>query len=241
MPSDTKRILLTGATGYIGGSVLAALLDSADPVLQSSPITCLLRGADRAVTLSFTYGDRVKPILCRDLDDVKPATTIAAQHDIVIHCTLGYHPASALALVRGLTQRRAATGREVWIIHTSGTSDVQDNPITHLEAPVCDSAQCEGRGGRPWSVATHKRGGFVMRKDCMLEDVARKGIAHYCWLLLLCASLARRWSHAGQELQFGAAATPALLLRSTSSGRGILSDMVFRFESAQLDQINRTR
>jgi nucleoside-diphosphate-sugar epimerase len=128
MPSDTKRILLTGATGYIGGSVLAALLDSADPVLQSAPITCLLCGVDRAVTLSFTYGDRVKPILCRDLDDVETATTIAAQHDIVVHCTLGYHPASALALVRGLTQRRAAAGREVWIIHTSGTSKCKTIP-----------------------------------------------------------------------------------------------------------------
>jgi regulator of extracellular matrix RemA (YlzA/DUF370 family) len=113
MASDTKKILLTGATGYIGGSVLTALLNSAEPVPQSAPITCLLRGADRAALLSSTYGVRVKPVLYRDLNDTETATAVAAQHDIVIHCTLGYHPVSALALVRSLAQPRASTGRGV--------------------------------------------------------------------------------------------------------------------------------
>lgn len=135
--SDPKKILLTGATGYIGGSILTALLNSSNPALQSAgPITCLLRGADRAAVLSSTYGDRVKPVLYRDLDDVETATAVAAEHDIVIHTTVGSHPASAQALVRGLAQRKASTGREVWMIHTSGTSNVGDMPITKPEVPM---------------------------------------------------------------------------------------------------------
>ncbi|KAH6846957.1 NAD dependent epimerase/dehydratase family protein-like protein [Chaetomium sp. MPI-CAGE-AT-0009] len=136
MASKTKKVLLTGATGYIGGSVLTALLNATEPVLQSAPITCLVRGADRAALLSSTYGARVKPILYQDLDDVETATAVAAEHDIVIHTTVGFHPASALALVRGLARRRASTGRDVWMIHTSGTSNVHDDVVSQPELPI---------------------------------------------------------------------------------------------------------
>lgn len=57
------RILLTGATGFIGGSVLTQLLASTSPSLRSAPITCLLRGADRAAKLKAAYGDRVNPVV----------------------------------------------------------------------------------------------------------------------------------------------------------------------------------
>ncbi|RYC59478.1 hypothetical protein CHU98_g6734, partial [Xylaria longipes] len=129
--SSTPRVLLTGATGFIGGSVLTQLLDSASPSLQSAPITCLVRGADRAAKLTAAYGDRVKPVLYKDLDDLETATAAAAQHDVVISTTLGYHTASVLALLEGLAQRkRAHPGSEPWLIYTSGTSNVSSRPIT---------------------------------------------------------------------------------------------------------------
>ncbi|KAJ5400802.1 hypothetical protein N7465_011291 [Penicillium sp. CMV-2018d] len=130
MTSDAE-ILLTGATGYIGGSVLTALLRSSALPLQSKSITCLLRGADRAALLTSTYGERVKPALYDGLDDLETTTAVAAQHDIVINTTLGYHSASTKALLRGLAQRKTQTGRDVWMVHTSGTSNIGDKPITN--------------------------------------------------------------------------------------------------------------
>ncbi|KAF3394249.1 hypothetical protein F1880_005432 [Penicillium rolfsii] len=130
MTSPDVKILLTGATGFIGGSILTALLQSSAPSLQSIPITCLLRGADRAALLTSTYGERVKPVLYDGLDDLETTTAVTAQHDIVINTTLGYHPASTQALLRGLAQRKTQTGRDVWMIHTSGTSNIGDKPIT---------------------------------------------------------------------------------------------------------------
>ena len=131
MSSDTSpKILLTGATGYIGGSILTHLLNSTSPCLSSATITCLVRGQERVTTLSTKYGDRVNPVIYKDLDDLETTTAIAAEHDIVINTTLGYHPASPQALVRGLAKRKASTGRDVWIIHTSGTSNLADQPIT---------------------------------------------------------------------------------------------------------------
>ncbi|KAJ3552697.1 hypothetical protein NPX13_g11053 [Xylaria arbuscula] len=171
-PTSSPRVLLTGATGFIGGSVLTQLLDSTSPSLRSAPITCLIRGADRAAKLKATYGERVNPVLYskihflpsfpsieffdeyahlshnirvsgtlsvansedkrnQDLDDVETATALAAQHDVVISTTIGYHIASARALQEGLAQRkRTHPGSEPWFIHTSGTSNVGSRPVS---------------------------------------------------------------------------------------------------------------
>jgi uncharacterized protein YbjT (DUF2867 family) len=116
MTADAK-ILLTGATGFIGGSILTALLQSSHSSIQSSPITCLLRDANRAALLTSTYGERVNPVVYNGLDDLETTTAVAAQHDLVINTTLGYHSAST-ALLRGLAQRKDQSRRDVWFIHT---------------------------------------------------------------------------------------------------------------------------
>src|SRR5689334_13797973 len=128
--SDSPKILLTGATGFIGGTILTQLLTSSSPELEKPKITCLLRGNDRAAKLTEKYGDRVHPVIYQGLDDLSTTVDIASQHDIVINTTDGYHAASAQALVRGLAQRKKETGRPVWMIHTSGTSNLSDRPIT---------------------------------------------------------------------------------------------------------------
>lgn len=132
------KILLIGPTGYIGGSILTALLASPSESLKSHPITCLLRSASAAATLTATYGDRVKPVLYEGLDDTDKTTAVASEHDIVINCTLGYHTPPGLALIRGLAQRKAATGQAVWYVHTSGTSNLGDRPVSgkYLHSPA---------------------------------------------------------------------------------------------------------
>ncbi|OTB13204.1 hypothetical protein K445DRAFT_320377 [Daldinia sp. EC12] len=128
--STTPQILLTGATGFIGGTILDHFINSKSPALSGASISVLLRGADRAAKLTETYGSRVKPILYKDIDDTEATIAAASQHDVVINTTLGYHPTSVQAIVRGLAQRKAATGRDVWLIHTSGTSNFCDTPIS---------------------------------------------------------------------------------------------------------------
>ncbi|KAI1354846.1 NAD dependent epimerase/dehydratase family protein-like protein [Xylaria sp. FL0043] len=130
-PPSPPRVLLTGATGFIGGSVLTQLLESTSPKLRSAPITCLVRGADRAAKLKATYGDRVNPVLYKDLDDLETTTAVAAQHDVVISTTIGFHTPSTRAIQEGLAQRkRANPGCEPWFIHTSGTSNIGSRPVS---------------------------------------------------------------------------------------------------------------
>ena len=84
----------------------------------------------RVAKLNTVYGKRVNPMLYKDLDDIERTIEIASQHDIIINTTLGYHPASAAALVHGLAKRKQQTGRDVYLVHTSGTSNLADQPIT---------------------------------------------------------------------------------------------------------------
>ncbi|KAK1751237.1 hypothetical protein QBC47DRAFT_307679 [Echria macrotheca] len=130
MTTDIPKVLLTGPTGYIGGTVLSTLLASPDLKIHR-PIGCLLRSKAAAETLTATYGpEQVNPILYEGLDDTEAATAAAASHDIVICCTLGYHTPSLLALLHGLAQRKAVTNKDVWMIQTSGTSNVGDLPVS---------------------------------------------------------------------------------------------------------------
>lgn len=128
----TPKILLTGATGFIGGSVLTQLLTSHVPALKKTPISCLVRRQEQADLLTSTYGDRVAPVLFKDLDDSDTIVNVASEHDIVVNTTIGIHAESARSLVLGLEKRKATTGKDVFMVHTSGTSNVADQPISKV-------------------------------------------------------------------------------------------------------------
>lgn len=134
MTSETNkqspRIMLTGATGFVGGTVLDQLLKSDCPALKNGTITILLRDASRAAVYSAAWGARINPIIYEGLDDVETAISTASQHDLVINNTLGFHAASAQALLQGLSLRKAQTGRDVYMIQLSGASNLADQPIT---------------------------------------------------------------------------------------------------------------
>lgn len=105
-------------------------MNSTHPALKNTVITCLVRGRDRKPKLKEVYGDRVRIELYEDLDDTDRTIEVASEHDIIINTTLGFHPESAAALVKGLAKRKQETGGFVWMIHTSGTSNMADRPIT---------------------------------------------------------------------------------------------------------------
>lgn len=111
--TNPARILLTGATGFIGGTILQQLLESNHPSLATAIVTILIRDVSRAEAFTTAYGTRIQPIVYEGLDDIEKTEAVAAQHDVVVSMTLGFHAASAQALLRGLAQRKAATGRDV--------------------------------------------------------------------------------------------------------------------------------
>ncbi|MEM7429001.1 MAG: NAD-dependent epimerase/dehydratase family protein [Pseudomonadota bacterium] len=102
------HIFMTGATGYIGGSVAAAL------IRQGHKVTGLVRSEERAAE-ARTLG--IEPVP-GSLDDPNVLTAGAQGADAVIHTADAEHGASADALTAAL----AGTGRR--LLHTSGSSIV---------------------------------------------------------------------------------------------------------------------
>ncbi|KAL4994657.1 hypothetical protein BDV10DRAFT_176277 [Aspergillus recurvatus] len=112
------KIFLTGASGYVGGDLLHALL-SAHPDWESS-ITLLLRNTSYAKTFKSTY-PKINLFFAYHEDKAAIAEEVA-KHDLVLHFALSAdHLPSAEAIVSGLEAR----GGGIYI-HTSGTDVLLD-------------------------------------------------------------------------------------------------------------------
>ncbi|KAI9463253.1 hypothetical protein BJY52DRAFT_1254099 [Lactarius psammicola] len=111
MTSKT-HIFITGATGYIGGSVLQRLLDH--PKTDTFEITALVRSPDKAKLLN-TLGVKTAVASLSDLDKL---TELATASDVIIHTADADDQEAAKALLRGLKARHDKTGKIPIFIHT---------------------------------------------------------------------------------------------------------------------------
>lgn len=132
--TSANRVLLLGASGFVGGTVLHFLLQSSSPYLRTSQITVLVRGQDQAARLSEVYGSRIKAIVFTGLDDADHIAALASQHDLVLNASVGTHVAGPAAMVRGLAARKQASlGRGLgahppaaWLLQVSGVTSIID-------------------------------------------------------------------------------------------------------------------
>ncbi|KAF8271196.1 hypothetical protein EI94DRAFT_1721100 [Lactarius quietus] len=129
MTSKT-HIFITGATGYVGGSVLQRLLDH--PKRDTFEITALVRNADKAKLLN-TVG--VNTVIA-SLSDLDKLTELAAASDVVIHTADADDQKAAKALLGGAKVRHDKTSKIPIFIHTSGTGVLMDNAIGLQETDV---------------------------------------------------------------------------------------------------------
>ncbi|GIK05576.1 hypothetical protein Aspvir_009689 [Aspergillus viridinutans] len=97
------HLLLAGATGYIH-----IWEDKADALKQLG----------------------VQPIVVPDYNNLEIVREAASGNDIVINAGFGFHPGFGKALVEGLGERKKATGKDTYIIHTSGVSNIADLPLS---------------------------------------------------------------------------------------------------------------
>ncbi len=105
------KVFITGASGYIGGSVAAALIK------QGHKVRGMTRSASVANQLT-TFG--IEPVV-GELDDSQLLMDEAAQSDLVINTANADHRGAVEALVAGLRN----SGKK--LIHTSGSSIIGDD------------------------------------------------------------------------------------------------------------------
>ncbi|KUJ22707.1 NAD dependent epimerase/dehydratase family protein [Mollisia scopiformis] len=123
--TEKTKILVLGATGYIGGSILTELIDRG--LADSHEISALVRKPYHA---SILKDQGINPIIFKDLDDFDTIRDAAKDHDIVVAAASARHEGCAKACLMGLGERQKSTGKVMHYIHTSGASMVGDWPIT---------------------------------------------------------------------------------------------------------------
>ncbi|KAI1618833.1 hypothetical protein EDD36DRAFT_492214 [Exophiala viscosa] len=121
---SSPSILLTGASGYIGGAVLAQLLSSG---YDASKISALVRSREHAQIIQKLG---VNTVLFEGLHDIEVIKKAASNNDIAISCASAMDLPSCIALVEGLGDRKAKSNKNAYYIHTSGTSNFGDHPYT---------------------------------------------------------------------------------------------------------------
>jgi len=114
------KVFVTGATGYIGGSVAERLVN------LGFEVSGLVRSEEKARLLKERG---IEPVLGH-LDAPELLTRAACAADAVIHAADADHPASVLTLIAALER----TGK--LLIHTSGSSVVADSADGEYAGPV---------------------------------------------------------------------------------------------------------
>ncbi|KAL6796334.1 hypothetical protein GGI42DRAFT_97897 [Trichoderma sp. SZMC 28013] len=121
------KVLITGASGYIGGTVLQTLVNDFGSEISLSALVRSAASDDALKEKSVT------PIYYDGFHDVETIKKVASEHQVVVSCASSLDVPSCLALVEGLGIRKQATAEDVFYIHTSGTSNFGDQPITKVE------------------------------------------------------------------------------------------------------------
>ncbi|KAF8193803.1 hypothetical protein BJ912DRAFT_1057475 [Pholiota molesta] len=119
--STKTNILITGATGYIGGSVVSRFLQRPD--LASFKLTALVRSPEKAAKLKALGVNTV----VGSHSDTPLMESLAADSDVVFSMADSDNLEAALATLKGLKKRHDATGKTPSLIHTSGTGVLTDN------------------------------------------------------------------------------------------------------------------
>ncbi|TCD67905.1 hypothetical protein EIP91_011839 [Steccherinum ochraceum] len=122
MSSLPKTILFLGTTGYIGGSVLDALLDH--PKASEFDITAYFRSAEKAQKCERLVG--VKGI-SGSLDVVQEA---AAKADMIVNCASSDDIPLAEAILAGAKRHLEVSKVATVLLHTYATDKVLDDTDT---------------------------------------------------------------------------------------------------------------
>ncbi|TFK91170.1 NAD-P-binding protein [Polyporus arcularius HHB13444] len=121
MASKTS-IFLTGATGYIGGAVLARLLNH--PSVSTFAITALVRNPEKAKILESQFG--VKAVVGNHHESDKVESLAEGAH-VVLNLAEADNVPFMKAILRGLRKRHDKLGDLPILIHTSGAGELADD------------------------------------------------------------------------------------------------------------------
>ncbi|KAI1796987.1 NAD(P)-binding protein [Ganoderma leucocontextum] len=120
--SQKTPIFFTGATGYIGGAVLARLLNH--PNRDTFQITTLVRNPEKAKILTTKFGVNAVIGSHQEYDKIEK---LVEDNHVIFHTADADDEPLIMAILKGLRNRHRNLGDMPVIIHTSGTGVLADD------------------------------------------------------------------------------------------------------------------
>ncbi|PVH74920.1 NAD(P)-binding protein [Cadophora sp. DSE1049] len=114
------NILITGAAGYIGGTVLADFIARTDGPIKDSKISAAVRTPEQVQALAKLGVNVIQVDLTDEAAVLKAA--LDNQIDLVVHTATSMDTRQPSNLISALGQSRKLTGEDKYFIHTSVTT-----------------------------------------------------------------------------------------------------------------------
>ncbi|TCD67904.1 hypothetical protein EIP91_011838 [Steccherinum ochraceum] len=147
--SNQTKVLVLGATGYIGGTVLDALLKH--PKVSDFVITAYVRSVETA--------DKVKALGVNTIGG--PASVVedaVSNSDIVINCANSDDVTFVETILAGARKAYSSTHVAPILIHTSGTAILSDKAMGQIASKVYDDVADEAILAAIPETARHRAG-----------------------------------------------------------------------------------
>ncbi|KAF3767914.1 hypothetical protein M406DRAFT_41483 [Cryphonectria parasitica EP155] len=134
---SSHRILITGASGYLGGTLLARWNEANLPPTYDK-LFALVRTDAQAAAVKQQYG--AEP-LALDVSDEKAVRDAVVEHEISIVYFLidAMRHEAQVHFIRALAEVRERTGREVHFLHTTGAKIFSSHAGAPTDRPLLDT------------------------------------------------------------------------------------------------------
>ncbi|KAF3807245.1 hypothetical protein GCG54_00008700 [Colletotrichum gloeosporioides] len=129
------NVLITGGSGYLGGSLLASWADANIEVYDK--LYALVRSDSQAAAVKSLYG--AEPVRCSLEEGDIRSLVVDNGITVVFYLIDAYRAERPVSFIKALAEVKKATGRGVHFVYTTGTKQFSEHAGAPTDKPLLDT------------------------------------------------------------------------------------------------------